>query len=159
MTTKNKRFCDYKDCGLPENNMIFLVELLYMFIVFVILIKDIKNVTVLNMVLFVVPSAIDVFYFSHSKKVHLFFKVLFIIAIVAMVFLFAMALSGIITDMGDYYSIADTFPVLGHRVFSKWILLYTTASMIGVPFFMFFARPNKKQAKALALREAAIQGE
>ena len=159
MPTKNKRFCDYKDCGLPENNKGFLVQFFYLAVVFIILIKDVEKVTILNMILFVAPNAIDVMCFKHMNVIQRGVRIGFIVILALFGFLSCLAIFGVLIEDGVQYYVVDTFPALGHMILSKGVLLCLTASMIGVPLFMFYSRPNKEQARAIAYRENAIQGE
>ena len=155
---KGRRYCDYKNCGLPESNGVFLIQFLYMVIVFLVLIKDFTGVTILNMVLFIAPSTIDVICFKHQGKVNFVFKSVFIAIIIVIVVFAVMIAADELTDKGGYYLVANTFPIIGGIGISKWVLLILSCMMSGVPLFMYFARPSKKQAQTIELLAEAMGG-
>lgn len=154
----NRRYCAYKTCRLPDNNAVFLVQFLYLFVLFLVLIKDFRSVTILNMLLFVAPSTIDVICFKHEGKAILVFRGLFIAVVVVFIIFSAMIASGEMIDGGEYYRFVSTLPLIGGKDLTKWVILILSALMAGVPLLLYFARPNKKHAKALEILAESMGG-
>ena len=99
--SRKKQSCMYNECCLPENNNVYLIQLVYAIITAIILGANEHNFTLTSILLYIAPFLIDLTQNSIKSKAYGFIKsVLMVDDILLLIF----AISGIfLVDEGEKY--------------------------------------------------------
>lgn len=153
---KNKKHCIYDKCYLPENNNIYLIQLVYAVITALILGANKQEFTLTSILLYITPFLIDLTQNKVKGKIYDFFKgllmtnnILLLIFIVAGIFL--------IDVKESYFSIIETAILFAGLNINKEIIFFMCLANITVPILLYIATPCQKTMKTLQETENIVK--
>lgn len=144
MSGKRATKCPYEECYLPNNNVKYFVQLAYLIVSFLFLIKDSKEFTFFSLLMFVAPILLDLVYTHFRGKLYRTVSIFYIVINVAIgLFCFA-GMFGFFVDMEEAFAVSETSLFLPKACFSKKVLLVPMALDLLIPAMMHKACPTKK---------------
>lgn len=146
--SRKKQSCMYNECCLPENNNVYLIQLVYAIITAIILGANEHNFTLTSILLYIAPFLIDLTQNSIKSKAYGFIKgVLMVDDILLLIF----AISGIfLVDEGEkYFTIKETAMLFRGFCISKQNIFFMCFANILVPLLLYKAVPCKKTLQTL----------
>lgn len=154
--SRKKQSCIYDECCLPENNNVYLIQLVYAIITTVILGANEHNFTLTSILLYIAPFLIDLTQVNIKSKAYDFAKrVLMVDDILLLIF----AISGIffIDEREKYFSIKETAMFFHGFGISKQNIFLLCIANISVPLLLYKAVPCKKTLQMIEQCENQIK--
>ena len=154
--SRKKQSCMYNECCLPENNNVYLIQLVYAIITAIILGANEHNFTLTSILLYIAPFLIDLTQNSIKSKAYGFIKsVLMVDDILLLIF----AISGIflVDECEKYFTIKETAMLFRGVCISKQNIFFMCFANISVPLLLYKAVPCKKTLQTLEQCEKQIK--
>lgn len=153
-----KKNCIYEECALPDNNNVYLLQLIYAVITAFILGADRNNFTLTSILLYIAPFLIDLTQnklnnklFKFIKNVLTFNNILLIIFVVCGMFM--------IEESENCFIIFNTAIFFGGYVINKQYIFAMCLANIIVPGLLYVAAPCQKTIKRFEETESIIDRE
>lgn len=148
MKKKSKRYCVYDKCCLPENNNIYLIQLIYAVITAIILGANKHEFTLTSILLYISPFLIDLTQNKIENKLYSFVKGLLIFD---NIFLLIFVITGmfLVDESENYFIIRKTAMFFAGLNISKKLIFVMCFANISVPFILYKAVPCQKTIKTI----------
>ena len=141
--SRKKQSCMYNECCLPENNNVYLVQLVYALITAMVLGANEHNFTLTSILLYIAPFLIDL------KSVLMVDDILLLIFAISGIFL---------VDEGEkYFTIKESAMLFRGFNISKQHIFFMCFINILVPLLLYKAVPCKKTLQTLEQYENQIR--
>lgn len=145
---KNRKYCIYDKCCLPENNNNYLIQLVYSVITVIILGANRQSFTLTSILLYISPFIIDLTQNKIENKLYNFIKHILIVDNV-LLFIFVIAGMFLLEESDNYFIIRETSMFLGGYIISKRYVFILCLVNIIVPVILYKAVPCQKTINQL----------
>lgn len=144
MCNNSKQNCPYEECYLPDNNVKYIIQFVYLIASGLFLIKKSEEFTFFSVFLFIAPILLDLVYTRFRGKLYTTINWFYII-INASIALFCFAgMFGFFVDGGEFFAVSGEAMVCAGKMFKKKCLLIPMTIDLLVPVMMHRACPSKK---------------
>lgn len=144
MNKKRDRKCPFDECYLPDNNSKYTIQLLYLMVSGLFLIKDSKEFTFFSILMFVAPILLDLVYTTLKGKAYNVISKIYIGFNSLIVVFCVVGMYGVFVDKGSTFAVSDTVMIYPGLSFDKKFLLIPMAVDLFIPIMMHRACPSKK---------------
>ena len=143
MSVKERK-CPYNECYLPNNNIKYIIQLVYLAASALFLIKDCKEFTFFSVLMFIAPIILDLAYTTFKGKLYttISYFFLFINSCIAL-FCFA-GMFGFFVDNEVAFAINNNSMLWPGTIIDKKLLLIPMFVNLMIPMMMHKACPTKK---------------
>lgn len=144
MSGKKGHKCPYAECYLPDNNRKYWVQLVYLLVSILLLVKNPKECTFFSLLMFTAPILIDLASTELRGKLFKAIQIVFLVINVALIAFCAAGLGGLFLDNRKNFYIRSTAMLLPGQIIDKRFFLIPMFLDLLVPAVMFYACPSKK---------------
>lgn len=150
MARKNNK-CYFEECILPSNNNRYFLQLFFLILGLVYLLKDSREFTFVTIFMYTTPILIDLIsvklnsrFFNHIKAIFVIFNSIIILFCISGLF-------GVIEDKENYFSIVSTAVAFAEIKIEKKILLISMVVELSIPIILYFGSPTRRTNEILEI--------
>lgn len=144
MSGKRGPKCPYAECYLPDNNRKYWVQLVYLLVSILLLVKNPKECTFFSLLMFTAPILIDLSSTELRGKLYRVIQIVFLILNILLIVFCVAGLGGVILDNSKNFLVCSTAMFFsGQRIDKRFFLIPMFLDLL-VPVVMFYACPSKK---------------
>ncbi len=158
MAGRNSKKCPYVKCYLPDNNNKYLLQLIYLSISFLLLLKDENKFTFFSILMYTAPILIDLITCDIPGTKARWFRIVFIVINSIVCFISVLGLAEVLEDNGAQFCICQTYMVLPGLSFPKKCILFPMASSLGIPLMMFVSNPTQRSKQTIVVCQSRKGG-
>lgn len=142
--SKKERKCPYDECYLPDNNAKYIIQLVYLAVSALFLIKDCKEFTFFSVLMFIAPIILDLVYTTFKGKLYTIISYLFLFTNTCIALFCFAGMFGFFVDNESTFAINNNSMLLPGMIIDKKLLLVPMFINLMIPMMMHKACPTKK---------------
>lgn len=144
MSGKKARKCPFEECYLPDNNVKYIIQAVYLLVSCIFLIKDSSEFTFFSVLMFVAPILLDLVYTKFDGKLYAYISRFYITINTAIAVFCFTGMCGFFVDKGTSFAIHSSSMIWPGVSFAKRVLLVPMIIDLLIPVMMHRACPCKK---------------
>lgn len=152
---KNKKYCIYNKCCLPENNNVYLIQLVYAVITALILGANRSEFTLTSILLYIMPFLIDLTQNKIENKLYNAVKCLLIFDNILLL-IFVISGMFLVEESENFFIIRQTSMFFSGLNISKQNIFVMCFANIIVPLLLYIAVPCQKTIKTIEETEDIV---
>lgn len=141
--------CPYNNCQLSENNINYIIQCIYLFIAYLVLIMNKNDFSPVNIFLFIIPIEIDMVFAPMNTKYLKIVKYIIIAYVTILLLIPLLSMMGFLNDELSTFVVTDSAMLFSGLELDKSLYSMLLFPTIFVPFMLFIGTPNKNNTHTL----------